>query len=148
MNIRSAQISDLEQLVDFQITMALESENLHLDKDILQQGILSVLNDKTKGSYFVVEDESTLIASLLITYEWSDWRNKMVWWIQSVFVVPEFRQKGVFKKLYNHIQAIVENDDTICGLRLYVDKQNIRAQNVYRNIGMNGEHYQVFEWMK
>lgn len=148
MNIRAAQISDLEQLVDFQITMALESENLHLDKDILQQGILSVLNDKTKGSYFVVEDESTLIASLLITYEWSDWRNKMVWWIQSVFVVPEFRQKGVFKKLYNHIQAIVENDDTICGLRLYVDKQNIRAQNVYRNIGMNGEHYQVFEWMK
>lgn len=148
MNIRAAQISDLEQLVDFQITMALESENLHLDKDILQQGILSVLNDKTKGSYFVVEDENNLIASLLITYEWSDWRNKIVWWIQSVFVVPEFRQKGVFKKLYNHIQAIVENDDTICGLRLYVDKQNIRAQNVYRNIGMNGEHYQVFEWMK
>ena len=148
MNIRASQISDLEQLVDFQITMALESENLHLNKDILQKGILSVLNDKTKGSYFVVEDESNLIASLLITYEWSDWRNKIVWWIQSVFVVPEFRQKGVFKKLYNHIQAIVENDDTICGLRLYVDKQNIRAQNVYRNIGMNGEHYQVFEWMK
>ena len=89
-----------------------------------------------------------VVASLLITPEWSDWRNKTILWIQSVYVVPSYREKGVFKAVYNHILNLVSKDPAIGGIRLYVDKTNQRAQQVYARMGMNGEHYQVFEWMK
>ena len=84
----------------------------------------------------------------MITYEWSDWRNGNVWWIQSVYVVPEFRGQRVYAGLYEHVQALVEADDALRGIRLYVDRRNVAAQQVYTRLGMNGEHYQVFEWMK
>ena len=84
----------------------------------------------------------------MITYEWSDWRNGMVWWIQSVYTVPEFRRRGIYAALYAHIRAQVEPDPAIRGIRLYVDNRNASAQEVYARLGMEGEHYRVFEWMK
>jgi len=89
-----------------------------------------------------------VVASLMITPEWSDWRNGMVWWIQSVYVVPELRKQRVYAGLYEHVQRLVRGDDSVKGIRLYVDRRNASAQAVYARLGMNGEHYQVFEWMK
>ena len=84
----------------------------------------------------------------MITYEWSDWRNGNVYWIQSVYVLPEYRGKGVFKEMYLHIKLSVKETPGLSGIRLYVDKHNHRAQKVYNKIGMDGSHYQLFEWMK
>ena len=148
MLIRSAQEKDLLQLVAFQMAMALETENLTLDQEVLTQGMQAVLADANKGAYYVAEMEGNVMGSLMITYEWSDWRNGMVWWIQSVFVDKAFRGKGVYKALYTHIQNLVKADEKIRGVRLYVDKTNISAQEVYKKLGMNGEHYATFEWMK
>lgn len=148
MLIRSAQEKDLSQLVAFQMAMALETENLTLDQEVLTQGMQAVLADANKGAYYVAEMEGNVMGSLMITYEWSDWRNGMVWWIQSVFVDKAFRGKGVYKALYTHIQNLVKADDKIRGIRLYVDKTNTSAQEVYKKLGMNGEHYATFEWMK
>ena len=92
--------------------------------------------------------EATVVASLMITYEWSDWRSGMVWWIQSVYVTPEFRRRGVYAGLYSHVKSFVDGDPAIRGIRLYVDERNKPAQEVYARLGMNGEHYRVFEWMK
>ena len=146
-NIRFAEKADTKTIADFQLAMAKETENLELDLDILNKGVAAIFNDKTKGKYFVAEQDSEIIGSLLITYEWSDWRNKTIIWIQSVFVKPEYRGKGVFKKLYNHIHNLWKNNSEYGGIRLYVDKTNTNAMKVYNKIGMNGEHYQVFEIM-
>jgi len=146
--IRLASEEDQQTIADFQMKMARETEALQLEPALVTIGVLSVLRDPEKGKYFVAEEDGSIIASLLITFEWSDWRNKWVLWIQSVYVIQEYRKQGVFKTMYEHIQAWAQKDDTVAGLRLYVDKTNQRAIKVYQNLGMNGEHYQVFEWMK
>ncbi len=147
-NIRPANIEDAETIADFQIEMAYETENILLDKDTITTGVNAVFYDPKKGKYFVAESDGDIIASLLITPEWSDWRNKWIWWIQSVFVVPSFRGKKVFKKMYEYVKALVAEDHEAAGLRLYVDTNNKTARSVYKALGMNGEHYQMFEWMK
>jgi GNAT superfamily N-acetyltransferase len=96
----------------------------------------------------VAEQDGQILGSLLITHEWSDWRNGTVWWIQSVYVVPEARRKGIYAGLYAHVKELAQADPKVRGIRLYVDRRNTRAQTVYTRLGMNGEHYQVFEWMK
>ncbi len=146
--IRIATEEDKDFIAAFQMKMAKETENLALDAETLNEGVLRVLRDPEKGKYFVADDNGRVVASLLITYEWSDWRNKWVWWIQSVFVLPEYRQKGVFKALYLHIKTWAQRDAEVAGIRLYVDKTNKKAIEVYRRLGMNGEHYRLFEWMK
>lgn len=146
--VREASIKYAVGIAGFQLAMAMETENLKLDRDIVQSGVQSVFNEPGKGRYFVALDGDKLIASLMITYEWSDWRNGNVYWIQSVYVLPEYRGKGVFKKMYLHIKNLVLNDPALCGIRLYVDKTNHNAQKVYEKIGMDGSHYQLFEWMK
>lgn len=148
MNVRKATLQDMETISDFQVRMALETENLQLDKDILNAGISAVLNDSGKGFYFVVETNDEVIGSLLVTFEWSDWRNGQVYWIHSVYVKPEHRKKGAFKLLYNHIKSLVETDDSLKGIRLYAETANIHAHKVYKSPGMNNEHYQLFEWLK
>jgi len=145
--IRDARIEDSKVIADFQLAMALETENLILNKKILEKGVEAVFLDSTKGKYYVAEQNNTVIGSLLTTYEWSDWRNSTVLWIQSVYVKQEFRKLGVFKMLYNHINSIWKSDDKYAGIRLYVDKTNKKAINVYNKVGMNGEHYQLFENM-
>ena len=145
---RSAHPSDRDVIVDFQAAMARETEDVSLDRDICTRGVAAVLADPSRGRYYVAESAGRVVASLLLTYEWSDWRNGMVWWIQSVFVIPEMRGQRVYAGLYEHVKQLAESDDAIRGIRLYVDRRNTRAQQVYTRLGMNGEHYQVFEWMK
>ena len=148
LTIRKATPQDTPSIVDFQLQMARETEDILLDKDTVTEGVDAVFRDPAKGIYFVAILETEVIASLLITYEWSDWRNGNVWWIQSVFVAPDARGKGAFKALYEHIKANVVGDGDLRGIRLYVERGNHRAQEVYRKLGMDGDHYQVFEWMK
>jgi ribosomal protein S18 acetylase RimI-like enzyme len=145
---RDARHSDAPAIVDFQIAMARETEDFALDREICSGGVDAVFNDPTLGRYFVGEDNANVVASLMITPEWSDWRNGVVWWIQSVYVRPEYRRRGVYAGLYQHVRQIAEQESGVKGIRLYVDKRNTRAQEVYRRMGMNGDHYQVFEWMK
>lgn len=128
--------------------MAQETEDFALDRAICTRGVAAVFADPSHGRYFVADDGAQLVASLMITLEWSDWRNGTVWWIQSVYVRPEYRRKGIYAGLYQHVKEIAERDANVRGIRLYVDRRNTSAQEVYRRMGMNGEHYQVFEWMK
>ncbi|HYG04417.1 MAG TPA: GNAT family N-acetyltransferase [Chryseosolibacter sp.] len=144
--IRKATVEDISTLVDFQVRLALETENLQLDVKILTKGIQSLLSDPSKGFYNIAVDNNHIVGCHMITYEWSDWRNGMIWWLQSVYVVDAYRKKGVFKLMFEHISQQAKNSG-IAGLRLYVDKTNTRAQKVYESMGMNGEHYSVYELM-
>jgi predicted GNAT family acetyltransferase len=145
---REATSSDVATIVDFQVKLAAESEDLDLDAVVCTRGVQALFDDPSRGRYFLAVSDGEVIASLMTTYEWSDWRNGTVWWIQSVYVKPEFRGKRVYAGMYAHVKSLVEADDSLRGLRLYVDKRNVVAQQVYARCGMNGEHYQVFEWMK
>jgi L-amino acid N-acyltransferase YncA len=148
MNIRKATLADIPTLVDFQFKLAFESENVTLDKEVLALGLQAMFQDPSKGFYNVAEENAEVIGCHMITYEWSDWKNGMVWWIQSVYVVESHRKKGVFKKMYDNLVEIVKGDAGLRGLRLYVDKTNDRAQKTYSAMGMDGSHYTVYEWMK
>jgi GNAT superfamily N-acetyltransferase len=147
-NYREATPADAETIVEFQIRMASETEDVDLDRDTCRRGVDAVFEQPSRGRYFVAEKDGTIVGSTLITYEWSDWRNGLVWWIQSVYVSPEHRRQGVYAGLYQHVRGLVEADPNLCGIRLYVDTRNARAQEVYSRLGMNGDHYRVFEWMK
>ena len=147
-NYRAATHDDLEHIVDFQIAMAQETEQIELDRAVCTRGVRAVLGDATLGRYYVGEIDGSVVASTLITYEWSDWRNGVVWWIQSVYVRPAARRQGVYAGLYRHLQSLAKGNQNVRGIRLYVDRRNGAAQEVYARLGMNGEHYQVFEWMK
>ena len=146
--IREAVSSDAPAIVEFQMEMALESEGIELNKLVLTSGVQAVFNDPGKGRYYVCEVNEKVVASLMTTFEWSDWRNGMVLWIQSVYVSPDYRKTGVFRKMYLYLKTMVEASDYYRGIRLYVDNNNLPALEVYKAIGMNGEHYRVFEWMK
>ena len=146
--IKNANEQDIKTITDFQLKMAFETEKLVLNPEIVIKGVNSVFNNPNNGRYFIAEQDSQVVASLLITHEWSDWRNAQVWWIQSVYVKAEFRKKGIFKKMYQHISELVKNSRNLAGIRLYVDRTNSNARKVYEKIGMNGEHYQLFEDMK
>jgi GNAT superfamily N-acetyltransferase len=145
---RNATLSDHPLITKFQLAMALETEKLKLDPDTCSRGVRAVFEDTRKGAYYVCEREGQVVGSLLILPEWSDWRNGQVWWIHSVYVLPEARAHGVFRKLYEHVRGLVQADENLRGLRLYVDRGNLSAQNVYRKLGMTDEHYALFEWMK
>lgn len=146
--IAKAERKDAPIIADFQLKMAMETENLVLDKTVLEKGVQAVFNNTSLAQYYVAKVNDKIIASLMITYEWSDWRNRTVWWIQSVFVSQEYRRQGVFSMFYDYIKEIVEKSEDVGGIRLYVDKTNFPAQKTYTKVGMNGEHYQLFEWMK
>ena len=145
---REATVTDAGDIVAFQQAMARETEGIELDEAVVTRGVRAVFDQPARGRYFVAEAEGTVIASLLITYEWSDWRDGNVWWIQSVYVRPEHRRRGVYARMYDEIKSSVLRDASVRGIRLYVDRRNTLAQDVYRRCGMNGEHYLVFEWMK
>lgn len=144
--IRSAVIADAATIAEFQIAMALETENMVLDREICSAGVRAVFDDSSRGRYFVADRDGRVIASTLVTHEWSDWRNGVVWWIHSVYVVPEQRGSGVFSKLYRHLQETAR-ESGVRGIRLYVDKTNHAARKVYEKLGMNGDHYHLYEWM-
>ena len=145
---RDAIRADAATIVDFQLAMARETEEVALDRDVVTRGVAAVFDDRSRGRYFVAEKEGGVVASLLITYEWNDWRNGVVWWIQSVYVRPEMRKQRIYAGLYEHVKRIASADRSARGIRLYVDRRNTLAQDVYRRVGMDGDHYIVFEWMK
>lgn len=146
--ITPASVDDLPNMVDFQLKMASETEGLELDKTVLERGIESALNDSGKARYFIAKNNDKTVGMLMITTEWSDWRAGWVWWIQSVYVIPEMRGEGVFGALYSYVKELVTEMHDVMGIRLYVDKRNVKAQKVYEAVGMTGEHYATFEWMK
>jgi GNAT superfamily N-acetyltransferase len=145
--IRKATPEDSEVIIDFQQKMAWETEHMTLVAEIIDKGVKAVFNDNSRGQYWVAEEKDNIVASLLITYEWSDWRNCNIWWFQSVYVLPEFRRKGIFRSMYLHIKDEA-GKESIAGLRLYVETNNSVAQNTYEAIGMKSLHYKMFEWMK
>ncbi|HEY5610402.1 MAG TPA: GNAT family N-acetyltransferase [Thermoanaerobaculia bacterium] len=148
MHFRRATPSDAGSIVDFQLRMARETESMELDRAVCTRGVRAVFERPELGEYYVAEEDGRVAGSLLVTYEWSDWRAGVVWWIQSVYVPEAFRKRGVYSGLYRHLKELAVNDENVRGIRLYVDRRNTRAQEVYARLGMNGEHYQVFEWMK
>ena len=145
---RAAIPSDAPTITEFQLAMAWETEQLHLDPLKCTPGVLAVFEQPQRGRYYVATDGDRILGALLITSEWSDWRNGDIWWIQSVYVIPEARGKGVFKQLFQHVKALAESRADIFGLRLYVDRRNTRAKQIYQQLGMSADHYEVCEWMK
>ena len=141
---REAQPDDLLNLVEGNDRIASETEDLVLNQEILISGVLSVLNDRNKGIYWVAEIESKICGQILVTYEWSDWRNGFIWWIQSVYVWPQFRRQGVFKVLLKSVEteALARG---VVELRLYADTTNRRAHTTYHKQGFFTGHYQIFE---
>lgn len=146
LHVRSATLEDLPHLVRFNFGLVHETEGADLDPTVLERGIRHVLADAGKGRYFVAEYEGQVVGQTLITYEWSDWRCGWVWWIQSVYVDPEFRQRGVFRALYEHVRETARAEGAV-GLRLYVRDDNPRARQVYQRLGMKPSGYSVFEDM-
>jgi GNAT superfamily N-acetyltransferase len=146
--IREASVKDAPVIVDFQLAMAKETENLKLDFQTVTSGVNKIFSEPFIGKYFIAEEGNKVIASLLTLYEWSDWRNGQVIWIHSVFVIKEFRRQGVFREMYAHLKTFVGQNESFKGLRLFVDKSNTSAMKVYESLGMNSEHYALYEWMK
>ena len=145
--IRKAVQSDSGSIIAFQQAMALETEGLDLEIDLLTKGVAAVFEIPARGQYWVCEIDGEVIASLLITYEWSDWRNADVWWFQSVYVIPEHRRKGIFRKMYDTIKREAEAS-SVAGLRLYVESNNLNARKTYEAMGMSSEHYTMYEWLR
>ncbi len=140
---------DADKIVEFQLAMALESEHISLDLSTVQKGVARVFQDSHRGHYYVAEaSQFGVIASTLIQSEWSDWRNGEVWWIHSVYVIPEWRRRGVFRAIYQEIKHKAESRGDIRGLRLYVEKENFPAQKTYQALAMDADRYALFEWMK
>ena len=144
--IRDAQLVDAPTIADFNIAMALESENLRLDPPTVLAGVRAVFADPARGRYFLATIDAKIVGQLLITHEWSDWRNGDIWWIESVYVHPDHRRCGVFRTLYSQVRSIAQEEGAR-GLRLYVERENHRAQNTYKSLGMDLTHYLVMEEM-
>lgn len=145
LKIRLADTNEIDALVEFNQSMALETENKALDEKILRQGVAAVLNDQGKGFYVVAENETGIAGGLLVTFEWSDWRNAWFWWIQSVYIRPQFRGRGVYGLMYEFVKSSAAESGGICGFRLYVERDNARARRVYEKLGMNESHYVMYE---
>lgn len=143
--IRDATPDDLTVITDYNAAMAWETESIRLDRKRLEAGVDAVLKDPAKGRYFLAEIDGEVIAQAMLTYEWSDWRNRIWWWFQSVYVHPDHRRKGVFRVLYDRIHAQAEADPGVAGLRLYVERENETAQKTYVNLGMTESCYRMFE---
>ncbi len=149
LNIHTRQASeeDIETIAAFQCRLASESESLTLDPATVREGVRAVVEDAAKGDYWVSEVDGQVAGCMMVLREWSDWRNVDIWWIHSIYVLPEFRRRGVLRAMYGHLKSMVEADDSVHGLRLYVEKDNSVAMAAYETLGMDGEHYRLYEWM-
>ncbi len=143
--VREATTTDADAIVAFQQAMARETEGKSLDAGLLQKGVNAVFGAPDKGGYLVAAAEGRVVGSLLITFEWSDWRNATFWWIQSVFVDAQWRRKGVYRALHDHVLEAARATDGVCGVRLYVDRDNHGAQQTYQSLGMTKSHYDMYE---
>jgi ribosomal protein S18 acetylase RimI-like enzyme len=143
--IRRADPADADLVVDFNRRLAEESEGKKLDTALLAAGVAQALSDSQKGLYFLASESGRVIGQMMITTEWSDWRNGWFWWIQSVYVRAEARRQGVFRSLFEHVHEAARQDSSVIGLRLYVDRGNHIAQETYRRMGMTDTEYFVLE---
>lgn len=143
---RRARPEERAVIVGFQRAMARETEDLELEPEVIERGVRAVFERDGVEHYRVAEEDGQVLGSLMITPEWSDWRDGWVWWIQSVYVIPAARRRGVYRQLYAHLQEEVRQLPEVRGIRLYVEKSNRVAQQVYRSLGMNDQHYDLFEW--
>lgn len=144
--IRKAKLEDLESIVRFNYNLAKETENKDLNLEVLTKGVKAILSDKSKGQYYVCTINDKVIGQIMHTYEWSDWRNGMFLWVQSVYVDAKYRRKGIFKKLYNYVKQICDDDINIAGIRLYVEKENLNAKTTYKSLGMYECNYHMYEY--
>lgn len=135
---------DVALIAQFQVDMAMESEGLTLDAEKVLNGVSAVMKDNSKGKYLVARSDEHIIASLMITREWSDWNCEWYWWIQSVYVLPSYRGKGIFSAMYSKVKEMAR-EEGVAQIRLYVDKENIKARNVYQRLGMNECHYLMYD---
>ena len=144
--IRAAGFGDVERLAAWAVAMAMETEHKRLDPDTVRQGVRTVLEEPARGCYFIAErDARESVGTLMLTHEWSDWRNGNWWWIQSVYVDPAHRRSGVYRALYDHVHALAQATPDVCGLRLYVERENTDAQRTYESLGMRDAGYAIYE---
>ena len=147
--VRPARMEDVDMLVTFSAAMALETESRRLDMDRLRRGTQRVFDSPTRGFYVVAElpQESSpgVIGQLLVTYEWSDWRDATFWWIQSLYVHPDWRRRGVYRRMHEYIRQQARSRSDVCGLRLYVEAGNTGAQAAYRQTGLFPSSYRIIE---
>ena len=144
MNIRLAAPDDAGTFIEFNQAMAFETEGKQLDPGIVDPAVRSIFTDPEKGFYVVAEEEGLVVGGLLVTYEWSDWRNAWWWWVQSVYIRPEGRGKRVYSQLYDFVKTRAK-DAGVYGIRLYVETENVHAQRVYEKVGMERSHYLMYE---
>ena len=146
-SIRRANETDIDALVAFNQGIARETEGRELDGPTLAAGITALLADETLGFYIVaLNDEHEVVGCLMVTREWSDWRNRVFWWVQSVYVRADHRRRGIYRRLYEHVKHLAEAHN-VCGFRLYVERDNRRAQATYERLGMVETHYRMYEEM-
>ncbi|MDI6808802.1 MAG: GNAT family N-acetyltransferase [Candidatus Eisenbacteria bacterium] len=144
-SIRDAVLSDAEVLVRFNTAIAAETEGKQLLYEKARPGVLAVLQNPNCGFYIVAEVDGKVVGSLMVTFEWSDWRNAAFWWIQSVYVMPEFRRRGIYRTLYETVRKRAGASSKVCGLRLYVERDNTAAQATYAKLGMTEMNYRMYE---
>ena len=142
--IRPATDEDTETIVQFNIEMALESENLRLEPEKVRRGVEKSLSEPSMGQYYIAYRGDEILGQIRVTLEWSDWNDAEYWWIQNVYVVPSERKQGIYRALHRHVKNLAEGAGA-CGLQLYVDAQNVAAQAVYKNLNMEQSHYLIFE---
>lgn len=147
MMIRLANKNDAAAMVQFNQAMALETEGKTLDSETLRRGVEAVFEKSDCGFYVVAEEDEQIVGGLMVTFEWSNWRNKWFWWIQSVYILPEFRGRKIYSALYTFVKNLAEKQGNVCGFRLYVEHDNEKAQRVYEKLGMESSHYLMYEEM-
>jgi ribosomal protein S18 acetylase RimI-like enzyme len=145
LTIRNAAPTDLEIVAANNRAMALETEGKALDGPTILRGVAALLAERAKGFYLLAERDGAVVGQLMVTFEWSDWRDGTFWWIQSVYVAPPARRAGVYRALYARLLAMAREDGGVCGIRLYVDRTNARAQATYAALGMDRAHYELYE---
>lgn len=145
LKIREAGLADAASIATFNNGIAEETENRSLDMAIVRPGVERLLGDRALGRYWVAEIDGKIVGQLMVTFEWSDWRNGMLWWIQSVYVDADHRRQGIFSALHRHVESLAKAEDDVIGLRLYVEYNNKRAQQTYETLGMSSPGYQVMQ---
>ena len=143
--IRQAVPADADHIAQFNINMARETESMDLDPEVIAAGVKAMLDNPGMGYYLVAESAGRIVGSLMVTTEWSDWRNGVFWWIQSVYVIADYRRRGVYNKLYARVKELGQEAGNVCGFRLYVEKENKVAQSTYRRLGMERTCYDMYE---